>query len=62
VRKNVWGNLGGVYADLRRESEWRNFDLVFFGGLSGSPRGCTEEGGQIVCLCCAIGGVLSCEV
>jgi hypothetical protein len=58
VRKNVWGNLGGVYAVLRRESEWRNFDLGFFGGLSGCPRGLVEEGGQIVCICCAIGGAL----
>jgi hypothetical protein len=41
------GEIQGFYAELRRESFWGNFKLELFEGLSGCPRGCTEEGGHL---------------
>jgi hypothetical protein len=43
-----FGGILGFHADLRRELNRRNLDLVFFGVLIGVPRGSTEEGGQLV--------------
>jgi hypothetical protein len=43
------GEFKGFYAVLRRESFWRNLNLLFFGVLTGVPRGSIEEGGQLLC-------------
>jgi hypothetical protein len=43
-----FGGIWGVYAELRREFNWRNWDLVFFEGLTVVPRGAIEEGGRFV--------------
>jgi hypothetical protein len=44
-----FGGIWRIYADLRRESVWGNFNLAFFGGLVEVPREYIEEGGQYVC-------------
>jgi hypothetical protein len=43
-----FGGILGSYADLRRELNRRNLDLLFFGVLVEDPRGYIEEGGQLV--------------
>jgi hypothetical protein len=42
-----WGNLG-IYADLRRELGWGNWDLGNFGELRRWAHVEEEEGGPIV--------------
>jgi hypothetical protein len=37
-----------IYAELRREYYWGNFNLAFFEGLVGVPRRGIEEGGTVV--------------
>jgi hypothetical protein len=37
----------GIYAELRREFFWGNWNLVFFEVMGGYPRGATEEGGTM---------------
>jgi hypothetical protein len=44
-----FGGILGIHAELRREFNWGNWNLVVFGLLGGSPRGCIEEGGPVVC-------------
>jgi hypothetical protein len=43
-----FGGIWGVYADLRRELNWRNLKLGFFGVVGVCPRECIEEGGPLV--------------
>jgi hypothetical protein len=43
-----FGGIYWFYAVLRRESEWGNWDLGFFGVLGGDPRGACEEGGPFM--------------
>jgi hypothetical protein len=50
-----FGGIYGFYADLRREIDWRNLKLEFFGVLLVGPRKLTEEGGQLVLLFCKFG-------
>jgi hypothetical protein len=45
-----FGGILRIYAVLRRDLNWRNLILVFFGVLVGSPRKATEEGGTMVCI------------
>jgi hypothetical protein len=52
------GEFRGFYAELRREIDWGNLKLGFFGVLVEDPRGYIEVGGPIVCICCAFGCTL----
>jgi hypothetical protein len=54
-----FGGILGFYADLRRELWWGNLDLMVFWFLGVCPRGSTEEGGQLVLLFCAFGGIFN---
>jgi hypothetical protein len=42
-----FGGILGFYAELRRELVWGNLKLGFFEVLGVSPRGFTEEGGDL---------------
>jgi hypothetical protein len=44
------GEFWGVYAVLRREFNWGNFNLDFFESFLVCPRRDTEEGGHLVLL------------
>jgi hypothetical protein len=46
--ETCFGGILWFYAELRRESFWRNFNLGFFEGLGGEPRRPTEEGGPFM--------------
>jgi hypothetical protein len=46
--KKCFGGIQRFYADLRRELEWGNLDLVFFVVVGVVPRGAREEGGLFV--------------
>jgi hypothetical protein len=42
------GGISGFCAELRREMEWGNLNLMVFGILGGNPREACEEGGHYV--------------
>jgi hypothetical protein len=52
-----FGGIWGVYADLRRELNWRNLKLGFFGVVGVSPREVGEEGGALCALLGEFGGM-----
>jgi hypothetical protein len=54
-----FGGILGSYADLRRELNRRNLDLLFFGVLVASPRRATEEGDHLCSLYVFLGEFLS---
>jgi hypothetical protein len=51
------GGIFGFHADLRRELDWGNWELVFFGVLVGTPREATEEGGPLGVHSVRFGGI-----
>jgi hypothetical protein len=56
-----FGGIRGSYAVLRREFDWGNLDLLFFGVLGGCPREVVEEGGPL-CVPFVRLGELSCAL
>jgi hypothetical protein len=50
-----FGGIWEFHAELRRECDWGNLDLVFFGVLVGVPREAIEEGGHYCVLWCVWG-------
>jgi hypothetical protein len=55
VGVNCFGGILRFHAELRRESCWGNWDLVFFEVMGGYPRGATEEGGHSCVTLCDLG-------
>jgi hypothetical protein len=51
----VFGGIYGFYAVLRRDLIWGNWELGFFWGLGGVPRGSIEEGDQLMFTLCFLG-------
>jgi hypothetical protein len=51
------GGILGFYAVLRRDFKRGNFILGFFVVLLVVLRRCIEEGGQLVCTLCNLGGI-----
>jgi hypothetical protein len=46
------GGILGNHADLRRDLDWGNLDLLFFRVLFRVPRGGCEEGGPLCVFLC----------
>jgi hypothetical protein len=53
--ENVFGGILGIHAVLRREFEWGNLKMDFFGFWLRDPRGAGEEGGPLVFTLCVLG-------
>jgi hypothetical protein len=55
VGQKCFGGILRFCAELRRESEWGNLKVGFFGIMGGGPRGGGEEGDHLVCILCTLG-------
>jgi hypothetical protein len=56
-----FGGIWGVYAELRRDFNWGNLKLGFFGVMFGVPREVTEEGGPMCAFWGNLIGVIPCK-
>jgi hypothetical protein len=55
-----FGGILDIYAELRRDLNWRNLKVGFFGVLVEVPRGGWEEGGPTVCTLGNLGELIVC--